>query len=48
MSKADIVEAYRDIFREFGGEGELDDTKWMEDLERRIEILKRYRESNNG
>ena len=43
VSKADIIEAYRDLFREMGGEGELDDEKWFNDLEHRIEILKSYR-----
>lgn len=32
MSKADIVEAYRDLFRELGGVNELDDIEWMNDL----------------
>jgi hypothetical protein len=47
ISKADIVEAYRDLFREFGGEGELDDVEWMIDLKRRIELLKAYRNAES-
>ena len=45
MSKADIVEAYRDLFREMGGVGETDDSEWMQDLQRRITILKTYRKA---
>jgi len=43
MSKADIVEAYRDLFRELGGVNELDDIEWMNDLQARIDLLKEYR-----
>lgn len=43
ISKADLVEAFRDMFREFGGAGESDDTEWVKDLQHRIENLKRYR-----
>ena len=44
MSKADIIEAYRDMFREMGGVDELDDTEWMKDLQSRIALLKMHRE----
>lgn len=47
MSKADIVEAFRDLYREYGGAGELDDLEWLDDLERRITILKTYRSNGN-
>lgn len=43
LSKADIVEAFRDLFRECGGVDELDDTEWLNDLERRVALLKAYR-----
>lgn len=43
MSKADIIEAYRDMFREMGGVDELDDVEWFKDLEVRIALLKNYR-----
>lgn len=45
MSKADIIEAYCDIYRQMGGAGELDDTEWMQDLQERIALLKRYRDT---
>lgn len=45
LSKADIVEAFRDMFRELGGVDELDDVEWMKDLERRVNLLKNYRNS---
>lgn len=45
LSKADITEAFRDMFREFGGAGELDNVEWMNDLERRVNLLKKYRET---
>ena len=44
ISKADMVEAYRDLFREFGDAGELDNEQWLADMEHRIEILKINRE----
>lgn len=44
LSKADIIEAYRDIFRQMGGCGELDDIEWMKDLNERVILLKTYRE----
>jgi hypothetical protein len=43
ISKADIVEAFRDLFREFGGVDEQDDTVWMVELEYRVALLKSYR-----
>jgi hypothetical protein len=43
ISKADIVEAFRDLFREFGGVDEQDDTVWMAELEYRVALLKSYR-----
>lgn len=42
MSKADIVEAYRDLFRACMGV-ELEDEEWMTDLEERVVLLKNYR-----
>lgn len=45
MTKADIIEAYRDLFREMGGVDELDDTEWFKDLQHRIELLKMYRKA---
>jgi hypothetical protein len=47
LSKADIVEAFRDLFREYGGVDELDDTEWLIDLERRVALLKHYRTFDN-
>jgi len=47
ISKADIVEAFRDMFREMGGVDELDDTEWLNDLERRVALLKSYRKANS-
>ena len=44
ISKADLVEAFRDIYREMC-ENEFDDTEWMDDLERRVKLLKVYREA---
>lgn len=46
MSKTDLLEAYRDMFREFGGAGELDDSQWIADLNRRVGIVKNYRAMN--
>jgi hypothetical protein len=40
ISKADIVEAFRDLFREFGGVDEQDDTVWMVELEYRVALLR--------
>lgn len=48
LSKADIVEAFRDMFREYGGVDELDDIEWMNDLERRVALLKSLREQGEA
>lgn len=43
ISKADLVEAFRDLYQETSG-NELDDSDWIDDLERRVQILKTYRQ----
>ncbi len=42
ISKADLVEAFRDLFREAYGR-EFDDTDWIVELEHRVEIVRRER-----
>lgn len=48
ISKADLVEAFRDFARDVGGFGETDESQWFAELERRVEIVRAQRKAGNS
>jgi len=45
ISKSDWIDAYFDLYRQMGGEG-ASEQEILENAQRRLKILKRYRASN--
>lgn len=48
ISKADLVEAFRDLAREYLPETDYLETAWFIELERRVEIVRRERKHGNS
>ncbi len=44
ISKSDLVEAYRDLYR-IAEHDEFDDEHWMKDLQDRVALLKMWRKA---